>query len=684
MYIPVLGRLTIADYVRIALAFTFLITEPFIRLFFFLFPVANVMNWLRKWFPQQPPDGSTPIDYLQTSEDFVRYWGFPFEPHYVTTKDGYIICLHRIPHGRDSLHSTNGSPRRLNRSHPPPSPSTPRPVVLLWHGFLMCSEVFVCTPDPTASLAFTLAEAGYDVWLGNTRGNKYSCKHKTLKPTQEAFWDFSLDSLAMYDMPDAVDYILRISGAPSLSYIGFSQGTAQGFSALSLNRKLCKQVNLFIALAPATKPHALASKTINALINSAPEVIYLLFGRKALISSTLFWQSVLSPHIFSFVIDQCMWLLFGWKSKHIPHKHIVYRHLYSYTSVKTVVHWFQVMRTRKFQMYDEEPTIVPGSTGGHLVPKFPTEGITTPVAIIYGGLDTIPDVEYILRETPTPVFCMQVDEYEHLHFLWGALLHRTVYPAVLGLLNSYAEIWSDPSSTSPTNSITTTTSEPTRSVPWIPKAEIEKAIKLGRGRSSSRGTVFEGRISIEELWTHDRLVELGKQGIAPPSYEEVAGMSNKPILANQPYRDESISLARGGSSSSSDTPRVSEPTSETAATSLKHNSSMDSESDTASIASHTPSSIHYGSSTPQPSVSTFHTMMNNPSIAAAVARLSSSSSSGFNRRPQRTHSIGGIPQSSRPGPLVKADPTWEEGDDDVVESLFENDDGEDAFHDVSD
>ena len=47
---------------------------------------------------------------------------------------------------------------------------------------------------------------------------------------------------------------LKVTSSPSLSYIGFSQGTAQGFSALSMSRKLNKQVNLFIALAPATKP----------------------------------------------------------------------------------------------------------------------------------------------------------------------------------------------------------------------------------------------------------------------------------------------------------------------------------------------------------------------------------------------------------------------------------------------
>jgi lysosomal acid lipase/cholesteryl ester hydrolase len=46
---------------------------------------------------------------------------------------------------------------------------------------------------------------------------------------------------------------------PNLTYIGFSQGTALGFAGLSMSKKLQSQVNLFVALAPATKPMGLFS-----------------------------------------------------------------------------------------------------------------------------------------------------------------------------------------------------------------------------------------------------------------------------------------------------------------------------------------------------------------------------------------------------------------------------------------
>jgi lysosomal acid lipase/cholesteryl ester hydrolase len=40
--------------------------------------------------------------------------------------------------------------------------------------------------------AFVAVRDGYDVWLGNSRGNTYSCKHVSLDPwkNEKKFWDF--------------------------------------------------------------------------------------------------------------------------------------------------------------------------------------------------------------------------------------------------------------------------------------------------------------------------------------------------------------------------------------------------------------------------------------------------------------------------------------------------------------
>ncbi|TPX57558.1 hypothetical protein SpCBS45565_g08182 [Spizellomyces sp. 'palustris'] len=507
-YIPVLGRLRIQDYLRLFLAVTILITEPILRFVFAVFwPLRYIVDWIRKMF-KQDKDASEEqkngdekaekvFETLNSTEEFARFWGFPFQHHYVTSKDGYILALHRIPTSRAEHESRKREKALARRSgtRPTRQPTNNRPVVLLWHGFLMCSEVWVCTPDPKLSLAFTLADAGYDVWLGNTRGNKYSCKHRSLKPTEEAFWDFSMDHLALYDLPDAVDYILKVTGVPSLTYIGFSQGTAQGFSSLSINSKLNKRINLFVALAPAAKPMGLENKVLGTMLNISPEIVFLLFGRKSLLSITLFWQSILTPLSFAWLIDVAVRFLFKWNAEMIDHKNVCYQHLYSYTSVKCVVHWFQIIRNGRFQMYDESPTVLPNSSSGHVVPKFPTEHIQTPIALFYGGKDTLADMNWLLEETATPIYCMKVDEYEHICFLWARGLEKTVYPAILGLLHEYAETWSDTSATVQADST------PIRTVPWISETQISTLLEMGQGRPDETGSkiVLDGRVSAERV-----------------------------------------------------------------------------------------------------------------------------------------------------------------------------------------
>lgn len=113
------------------------------------------------------------------------------------------------------------------------------------------------------SIPFILAEKGFNVFLGNNRGARYSRKHKTLDPTRDPkkYFDYSFYELGKYDAPAQIDFVRQLTGKDKIGYIGHSQGTTQMFSALSLNHgDLNSKINSFIALAPVASFRFQASR----------------------------------------------------------------------------------------------------------------------------------------------------------------------------------------------------------------------------------------------------------------------------------------------------------------------------------------------------------------------------------------------------------------------------------------
>ena len=105
--------------------------------------------------------------------------------------------------------------------------------------------------EPDKAQAFALADAGYDVWMGNNRGSAYSLAHTTLSPKSKEYWDFYQFEMGTIDVPTFIDFILGRTGRSQLSYIGHSTGNNQFYMAASLQPKyFSERVNVFISLAP--------------------------------------------------------------------------------------------------------------------------------------------------------------------------------------------------------------------------------------------------------------------------------------------------------------------------------------------------------------------------------------------------------------------------------------------------
>lgn len=314
-----------------------------------------------------------------------------------------------------------------------------RPPVFLMHGCMMSSEVWVCLHKAKKCLPFTLVDAGYDVWLGNCRGNKYCQKHMYLKPCQLEFWDFSIDETIIHDMPAMIDHVAKHNkSGKKITYIGFSQGSSQGFAVLSLRKDVDEKVGFMIGLAATTKPKGMTNRLVQALTKASPEIIYLFFSRRIFLKKVVFWRNLFSPRAYVHMIDWCQGQLFGWQGSHITFldKTIAYQHLYAFTSSKLIVHWFQIMRSRGFQMYDEGSPVHFGD--GPVVPRYTFEAIQTPIALFLGGRDTLVDNEYTKTHLGNNiVHVTEIPEYEHLEFLWANDLDTRVYPEILRLIEQH-------------------------------------------------------------------------------------------------------------------------------------------------------------------------------------------------------------------------------------------------------
>ncbi|XP_059586338.1 lysosomal acid lipase/cholesteryl ester hydrolase [Alligator mississippiensis] len=319
-----------------------------------------------------------PECFMNVSE-IVRYHGYPAEEHEVVTEDGYILSINRIPGGKNS--GNKGK----------------RPVVFLQHPLLGDATHWISNL-PNNSLGFILADAGYDVWLGNSRGNTWSSKHKTLKPSQKEFWRFSFDEMGKYDLPAAVYFILEKTGQKQLYYVGYSEGTAIGFTAFSTNPELAQKIKVFFALGP---------------------VATITYATGPLIKVGTFPESLIKSRMGMYVA-------------HSP----------AGTSVQNLLHWRQVYFAKQFQAYDYASNVKNMEKYNQTTPPaYEIEKLKMPTAIWSGGHDLLAnpkDMDMLIPRFTNLVFYECFPEWEHLDFIWGLDAAKRMYTKIIDLMKKYA------------------------------------------------------------------------------------------------------------------------------------------------------------------------------------------------------------------------------------------------------
>uniref|UniRef100_A0A4X2M6Q0 Lipase n=1 Tax=Vombatus ursinus TaxID=29139 RepID=A0A4X2M6Q0_VOMUR len=344
-----------------------------------------------------------PEAYMNISE-IISYWGFPSEEYNVVTDDGYILNINRIPHGRK-----NGWDKG------------PRQVVFLQHGLLADSSNWVSNLD-NSSLGFILADAGYDVWMGNSRGNTWSSKHKTLTVGQDEFWAFSFDEMAKHDLPAVIDFILSKTGQQQVYYVGHSQGTTMAFIAFSSLPQLAKKIKMFFALAPVATVKF--SNSPMAKLGFFPDFLFKdIFGMKQFLPENwiLKWLGThVCPHmILKELCGNLFFVLCGFNEHNLN----------------------MAVRSGEFKAYDW------GSRDKNYFhynqtepPLYRIKDMLVPTAVWSGSRDFLADTKdmgLLLTQITNLVYHKNFPEWEHLDFIWGIDAPVRLYSEILDLMKKY-------------------------------------------------------------------------------------------------------------------------------------------------------------------------------------------------------------------------------------------------------
>lgn len=172
-------------------------------------------------------------DYSKSFTEIVNQNGFISESHPVVTTDGYILNIYRVR----SAETKPGAK-----------------VVFMQHGVIDSADCWIMHRSEIAP-AFQLVRLGYDVWLGNQRGTKYSMGHQYLDWTKDQkYWEFGFTEMGDFDAPAQIDYVRAFTGNQKVTYVAHSQGTSQMFYQLAKPKNAWSdKLNLFVALAPVTR-----------------------------------------------------------------------------------------------------------------------------------------------------------------------------------------------------------------------------------------------------------------------------------------------------------------------------------------------------------------------------------------------------------------------------------------------
>ena len=279
-------------------------------------------------------------DEDRTIEEIIAAKGFKVEKHSVKTEDGYTLIIYRIPGGKDCKDSSNNQP------------------ILFQHGIFDSSDGWVCNGEEH-SIPFIFAKNDFDVWISNSRGNKYCKNHEKFDTKSFEFWQFSFHEMGIYDIPAVINYINSINkSGEKIIYFGHSQGTSLMFSGLTQKFEFYKKnIKLFVALAPVARLANIGSSFLSILSKISIHKlvkkirIYEMGPSNKYTTNLMNFMESYATSLTNFFINLCA----DSNSKECNDQNalaVYLKHSPCGCSLKCLIHYVQIIKSKKFIYYD--------------------------------------------------------------------------------------------------------------------------------------------------------------------------------------------------------------------------------------------------------------------------------------------------------------------------------------------
>lgn len=377
------------------------------------------------------------MTFFSRQPELIRKYGYPCEEHRVHTADGYILTVHRIPGSQSS------APRRG------------KTVAFLQHGVLDSSAAWILM-GPQHGLAYLLADRGYDVWLGNARGNRYSRAHREHNPdgkrsARRRFWRFSWHEIGVADLPAMLDYVREGTGVERLHYVGHSQGTTAFWVMASMRPEYNERILSMNALAPIAYLSRVRSPFLRAmtLALDAADTAASVLGMYEFMPNTRLMREVgrrvcHRDGLFRRVCSNVMFLLGGFNAAQLNESMVpvMLGHVPAGASTEQMVHYGQLMRSDRFGQYDHGWLANWREYGSLRPPVYDLRKVWAPVVLHYSLNDWLADprdVQRLQRELGNVQAAVVVADalYNHFDFVWGMDARRLVYEGVVQVMQRF-------------------------------------------------------------------------------------------------------------------------------------------------------------------------------------------------------------------------------------------------------